>query len=99
MKPVQLAYYQHAERNAPLAVVRYTLFDIDDKVVDVQQFEYPNTEEGEQTFECQVISALESDVDAAILTSKSVTQFKALSSFLTSVGYYHSSDNQTNDTM
>ncbi len=96
-KPVQLAYYQHRERNAPLAVVRYTLFDVDDRVVDVQQFEYPNTKKGVNDFECQVISALESDVDAAILTSKNVKDFKHLDDFLTSIGYYLSRDSKTDD--
>jgi hypothetical protein len=92
MKPVQLAYYQHRERNAPLAVVRYTLFDIDDKVVDVQQFEYPNTKEGKEEFEYQVVTALESDVDAAVLSSKNIKEFGNLHGFLQSIGYYFSRD-------
>ncbi len=96
-KPVQLAYYQHRERNSPLAVVRYTIFDIDDKIVDIQQFEYPNTKEGAAEFEYQVITALESDVDAAVLTSKSIKEFSNLNGFLESIGYYHNIDNEDND--
>ena len=90
-KLVHLAYYQHQEANAPLAVVRYTIFDVDNKPVDIQQIEYPNTKAGWNDFEDQVIAALESDVDTSILTTKSVNKFVHLKGYLDSIGYYTSS--------
>ncbi len=91
-RPVQLAFYQHRDRKAPLAVVRYTMFDIDDTVVGVEQIQYKDSKKGWEDFEDHVVSALESQVDVAVLTPHNVKDFQNLDGYLESIGYYLSSD-------
>ena len=89
---VLLSFYQHRETQAPLAVVRYTLYDVDEKVVDIQQFTYPDTRKGWEDFEEQVVTALESDIDTSILSTQSVKDFPKLDGYLQSIGYYLTRD-------
>lgn len=91
-RPVQLAFYQHRDRKAPLAVVRYTMFDVDDTVVAVEQMQYADSKKGWKDFEEHVVSALESQVDVAVLTPHNVKDFADLDSYLASIGYYLSTD-------
>jgi len=91
-RPVQLAFYQHRDKKAPLAVVRYTIFDIDDTVVGVEQIQYADSKKGWSDFEDQVVSALESQVDVAVLTHHNVKDFSDLDSYLASIGYYLNTD-------
>ena len=89
---VQLYFTQHTQKGAPLAVVRYTLFDVDDKPVDVQQHVYRDNKKGWNSFEEQVLAALESNVDISILSTQSITDFERLDAYLSSIGYYLNSD-------
>ena len=83
---VQLHFTQHREKGAPLAIVRYTLFDVDGKAVDVQQLIYKDTKRGWNNFEDQVIAALESNVDVSVLSSQSIKEFGRLNAYLETIG-------------
>ena len=92
VKLVSLGFYQvdrmSASGEQPLAMVRSAIFDVEDKPVDIQQIEYPDTPEGLDDFEENTISALESDIDTTIMTCKDVKEFKNLHAYLESVEYY-----------
>ena len=74
-KNVHLHYCQIADEHCPLAITRFTTFDLDDKPLAVEQVTY---ESNIDYMERQVINALRCDVEVSILTSTPIHEFKRL---------------------
>jgi len=64
-----------ADPDLPLAIVRYTAHDEDDKIVAVEQITY---EENSEYFQTEVLSALECGVDVSVLSFFELKDFKRL---------------------
>lgn len=76
-RPVHLHYCQTQEDNFPMAITRFTSFDLDRKPLSVEQVTY---ETNIDYLERQVINALSCDVEVSILTSLPIKKFKRLHS-------------------
>ena len=63
----QLAFFSQELPKDLLAVVRYTMYDDDGKVLSVETIEYGNTKEELETFQGQVLASLECDIDVTIM--------------------------------
>ena len=74
-KNVQLHYCQIADEHCPLAITRFTTFDLDDKPLAVEQVTY---ESNMDYMERQVINALSCNVEVSILTATPIHEFKRL---------------------
>ena len=74
-KNVHLHYCQIADEHCPLAITRFTSFDMDDKPLAVEQVTY---ESNMDYMERQVINALRCNVEVSILTSTPIHEFKRL---------------------
>ena len=77
----QLAYCVAEKAQLPkeiLAVVRYTCYGPDRKIVAVEQVDYHNTKQQREDFEDQVIASLACDIDVAILSERNVTEFPGI---------------------
>ena len=74
-KNVQLHYCQIADEHCPLAITRFTSFDLDDKPLSVEQVTY---ESDIDYMERQVINALSCNVEVSILTATPIYEFKRL---------------------
>jgi hypothetical protein len=74
-KNVHLHYCQIADEHCPLAITRFTTFDLDDKPLAVEQVIY---ESNMDYMERQVINALRCNVEVSILTSTPIHEFKRL---------------------
>tara|TARA_R100000278_G_scaffold1483_2_gene3030 strand:+ start:1289 stop:1546 length:258 start_codon:yes stop_codon:yes gene_type:complete len=74
-KKVQLHYCQTADEHCPLAITRFTSFDLDDKPLSVEQVIY---ESNMDYMERQVINALSCNVEVSILTAIPIHEFKRL---------------------
>lgn len=74
-RPVHLHYCQTEEDNFPMAITRFTSYDIDKKPLSVEQVTYHTNIE---YLERQVINALSCDVEVSILTSLPIRKFKRL---------------------
>ena len=74
-KSVQLHYCQIADEHCPLAITRFTTFDLDDKPLAVEQVIY---ESNIDYMERQVINALSCNVEVSILTATPIQEFKRL---------------------
>ena len=72
-KNVHLHYCQIADEHCPLAITRFTSFDMDDKPLAVEQVTY---ESNMDYMERQVINALSCNVEVSILTSTPIHEFK-----------------------
>ena len=75
IKNVHLHYCQIADEHCPLAITRFTSFDLDDKPLAVEQVTY---ESNMDYMERQVINALRCNVEVSILTSTPIHEFKRL---------------------
>mgnify|MGYP001177629622 FL=1 len=65
MRQTKVIIYCHKERkNSPLASVRYTKYDDLDRVVDVEQVDYEDT----QYFHSEVLQAIQLGIDVLIYT-------------------------------
>lgn len=74
-RPVHLHYCQTKEDNLPMAITRFTSYDIDKKPLSVEQVTY---EANIDYLERQVINALSCDVEVSILTNLPIDEFKRL---------------------
>lgn len=74
-KSVHLQYCQVQDENFPLAITRFTSFDLDDKPLSVEQVTY---ESNMDYMERQVINALHCNVEVSILTATPIHEFKRL---------------------
>lgn len=74
-KSVQLHYCQIDDEHCPLAITRFTAFDMDDKPIAVEQVTY---ESDMDYMERQVINALSCNVEVSILTATPIREFKRL---------------------
>jgi hypothetical protein len=74
-KNVHLHYCQIADEHCPMAITRFTSFDMDDKPLAVEQVTY---ESNMDYMERQVINALRCNVEVSILTSTPIHEFKRL---------------------
>jgi hypothetical protein len=74
-KNVHLHYCQIADEHCPLAITRFTSFDLDDKPLAVEQVTY---ESNIDHMERQVINALRCNVEVSILTATPIHEFKRL---------------------
>lgn len=74
-RPVHLHYCQTKEDNCPMAITRYTSFDLDRKPLSVEQVTYHANID---YLERQVINALSCDVEVSILTNLPIKKFKKL---------------------
>ena len=79
----QLAYYRQKLPAGLLAVVRYTMYDDNGKISNVDTLEYGISKEQTETFQMQVITALECGIDVAIMTRHSMKRFKKLHDLVT----------------
>jgi len=70
-----LHYCQISDKNCPMAVIRFTSFDTDNKPLAVEQVTY---ESNVDYMERQVINALHCNVEISILTSTPIYKFKKL---------------------
>ena len=75
-RSVHLQYCQIQDEHCPLAITRFTSFDLDNKPLSVEQVTY---ESDMDYMERQVISALYCDVEVSILTATPIHEFKRLS--------------------
>ena len=80
-KNVHLHYCQIADEHCPLAITRFTTFDLDDKPLAVEQVTY---ESNMDYMERQVINALSCNVEVSILTATPIHEFKRLYYLFTS---------------
>ena len=74
-KSVNFHYCQISDEHCPLAITRFTSFDIDDKPLAVEQVIY---ESNIDYMERQVINALRCNVEVSILTATPIHEFKRL---------------------
>lgn len=74
-RSVQLHYCQITDEHCPLAITRFTTFDLDDKPLSVEQVVY---ESNIDYMERQVINALSCNVEVSILTATPIQEFKKL---------------------
>ena len=74
-KNAHLHYCQISDEHCPLAITRFTSFDLDDKPLAVEQVTY---ESNMDYMERQVINALRCNVEVSILTSTPIHEFKRL---------------------
>ena len=74
-RSVNLQYCQIADEHCPLAITRFTTFDLDDKPLAVEQVTY---ESNMEYMERQVINALSYNVEVSILTATPIHEFKRL---------------------
>jgi hypothetical protein len=74
-KSVNLHYCQIADEHCPMAITRFTSFDMDDKPLAVEQVTY---ESNMDYMERQVINALRCNVEVSILTATPIHEFKRL---------------------
>lgn len=74
-KNVHLHYCQINDDHCPLAITRFTSFDLDDKPLCVEQVTY---ESDMDYMERQVIHALQCNVEVSILTATPIHEFKRL---------------------
>ena len=74
-KNVHLHYCQIDDEHCPLAITRFTSFDMDDKPLAVEQVTY---ESNMDYMERQVINALRCNVEVSILTATPIHEFKRL---------------------
>tara|TARA_A100001515_G_C4533430_1_gene197695 strand:+ start:377 stop:631 length:255 start_codon:yes stop_codon:yes gene_type:complete len=74
-KSVHLHYCQVEEDHFPMAITRFTSYDIDNKPLCVEQVTY---ESNIDYLERQVINALSCDVEVSILTTLPINNFKRL---------------------
>lgn len=72
---VHFQYCQIADEHCPLAITRFTSFDLDNKPLSVEQVTY---ESNIDYMERQVISALRCNVEVSILTATPIHEFKRL---------------------
>ena len=72
---VHLHYCQTKEDHFPMAITRFTSYDIDKKPLSVEQVTYESSIE---YLERQVINALSCDVEVSILTTLPINKFKKL---------------------
>ena len=63
-----------------LALVRFTTYDSESRVLEVEQVTYPDSWEGFADFERHVAVALDSGVDVAVLTSYDLDFFPIVES-------------------
>ena len=71
-----------ADPDLPLAIVRYTAHDKDDKIVAVEQITY---EENPEYFQAEVLDALECGMDVSVLSFFELKDFKRLNKLVTLV--------------
>ena len=76
-RSVNLQYCQISDEHCPLAITRFTSFDLDNKPLSVEQVTY---ESNMDYMERQVISALSCNVEVSILTA---TPFMSSKDFIT----------------
>ena len=74
-RSVNLQYCQISDEHCPLAITRFTSFDLDNKPLSVEQVTY---ESNMDYMERQVINALSCNVEVSILTSTPIHEFKRL---------------------
>jgi hypothetical protein len=74
-RSAHLHYCQIADEHCPLAITRFTTFDLDNKPLAVEQVTY---ESNMDYMERQVINALRCDVEVSILTATPIHEFKRL---------------------
>jgi hypothetical protein len=74
-RSVNLQYCQISDEHCPLAITRFTSFDLDNKPLSVEQVTY---ESNMEYMERQVINALSCNVEVSILTATPIHEFKRL---------------------
>ena len=74
-KSVHLQYCQISDEHCPLAITRFTSFDLDNKPLSVEQVTY---ESNMDYMERQVINALHCNVEVSIHTATPIHEFKRL---------------------
>ena len=74
-RSVNLQYCQISDEHCPLAITRFTSFDLDNKPLSVEQVTY---ESNIDYMERQVINALSCNVEVSILTATPIHEFKRL---------------------
>lgn len=74
-RSINLQYCQISDRDCPLAITRFTSFDLDNKPLSVEQVTY---ESNMDYMEQQVINALSCNVEVSILTATPIHEFKTL---------------------
>ena len=78
--PVNFHYCQMQERSdeLPLALVRFTAYDIDHKVANVEQVAYQENRYEKMQFQMQVAAALQCGMDVSVLTNYPMEEFAEL---------------------
>ncbi len=74
-KDVCLHYCQIDDDDLPLAITRFTAYDLENKPLSVEQVTY---ESNPDYLERQVIDALHCNVEVSILTAAPISHFKRL---------------------
>ena len=78
--PVNFHYcqVQEPEQALPLALVRFTAYDENHKVSNVEQVSYQENRYEKMQFQMQVAAALQCGIDVSVLTGYPMEEFKEL---------------------
>lgn len=78
--PVNFHYcqVQEPEQALPLALVRFTAYDENHRVSNVEQVSYQENRYEKMQFQMQVAAALQCGIDVSVLTGYPMEEFKEL---------------------
>lgn len=82
MRNVQITFMEVPYAENLAAVVRYTMYDADDRALVVRQVEYRDDPEGVQELDEAVERAIENDIDVTVLSCYSPDYFPTIHQYV-----------------